>query len=417
MTISPPLDLRQENQRIDTYGAPKTAGSQGTLRTPASTLRYLPARPTSRKLAACLVVLCLLLSACGGGSDEPSAVASVDASSDTAAASTSSAAPEAATPEQPSDESEESAPSAGGSGPIDDLLGIPVMDEGEFNDYLIDVISEGERLTAECMLAEGFEYTPETPAVIGPSAENNTDTRDYAEQLGFGFIASFEASTFDGTTTLPLNELYIASLSEGERDAYSEALFGVVIKDEDDFIQQFGEDSLTAGTGCKALAIEELGAVFAVMEEFTPQAEDVFFQFDSDPRIVESNETYSQCMADAGYSVPSRDEVRELVWPQLEPLWEGEAMFVELEEQPERYDTSGIWSQFLSGDTFGPHPPLTAEGQAIVDEVKAFEIALALASFDCYEPLAEAEMAVQLEYEQKLVDSIGGEISERLGDD
>lgn len=301
------------------------------------------------------------------------------------------------------------------------MLGIPVMDEGAFNDFLIDVISEGERRTAECMLAEGFEYTPDTPKVNGPSASGNTDSREYAEQVGFGIISGFEAETFDGTATPPPNQEYIASLSAGERDAYAIALFGAVpgeagpggeIEDED-----FNDGFPSAGTGCKALAIAELGEVFAVMEEFTPQAEEVFEQWDADVRQLDLNETWSQCMADAGYITSDREEARELIWPRLEELFDGEGMFDEDGFVEPQYDTNSIWSEFLSGSTFGPHPPMTPKGQALLDEIGEFERAVAVASFDCREPLRDAERELQLEYEQILVDNIGGEIGARLGDD
>lgn len=386
-------------------------------------------RPSSKALVALIAALCLVLSACSSASSDNS---SDNGASEEGAGESRSAGTPAATPEQPQqepptetpdnepeDEPDEAEPnpSAGGSGPIDNMLGIPVMDEGAFNDYLIDVIGEGERLTAECMLAEGFEYTPERPTINGPSAEGNTDSREYAEQVGFGIVAAFEAATFDGTTTLPPNEVYIASLTDGEREAYGQALFGAAVTDEASFIEQFGDGFPTAGEGCKALAIDELSGVFAVMQEFTPQAEDVFNQFSADPRIQESEATWSDCMADAGYLARNRAEAPELIWPQFETVFEGDAMFVELEEQPQRYDTSGIWASFLSGSNFGPHPPLTAEGQAAIDEIAEFETAVAVASFDCYEPLREAEMEIQLEYEQALVDQIGDQIGDQLGSD
>lgn len=344
-----------------------------------------------RKLFGLTFIL-LLLSACG--SSEPTTVAGTSV-------------------EKPA--ADEQASTAGGSSPVDAMLGIPVMDEGAFNDFLIGVIAQGERRTAECMLAAGFDYTPETPAINGPSASENTDSREYAEQNGFGIVAAFEAATFDDAAPRPPNQKYIASLSDGESDAYQMALFGEPTREE-----EFDEDGgfPSVGTGCKALAIEELGAVFAVMDEFGPAAEDIFEQLDADPRMLQTNKTWSQCMAEAGYVASNRNEVRdELIWQRLEPVFDGDDIYVESDADLERFDTSGVWSEFLSGDTFGAHPPLTVEGQALIDEVGAFERAVAVASFDCHDPLREAELEVQREYEQLVVDRIGGDIAARLGDD
>jgi hypothetical protein len=307
------------------------------------------------------------------------------------------------------------------------MLGIPVMDEGAFNDFLIDVISEGERRTAECMIGEGFEYTPETPTIDGPSAAGNTDTREYAEQRGFGIVAAFEAATLDTSTPLPPNQVYLATLTEGERDAYQMALFGEIPGEErpgEEGDGQEGSDTNdgfpSAGTGCKALAIDELGEVFAVMDEFGPAAEEIFIQFDSDMRMLELNETWSACMADAGYLAAERNSVQEIVWTRLDELFQGrdiETFFEESDVDPELYETESVWSDFLSGNSFSPHPPLTAEGQAIADELAAYEVDVAVTNFDCYEPLRETEMAVQLEYEELLVANLGDEIGARLGDD
>ena len=349
-------------------------------------------RMMKRNLLTSTLTVVLLLAACG--ESEPTANAAETSAEETMVAA--------------------SAAGDSGSSPIDAMLGIPVMDEGAFNDYLIGVISEGERRTAECMLAAGFEYTPETPAINGPSAEANRDSREYAERNGFGIVAAFEAATYDAAAPLPPNQLYVANLSDGERQAYELALFGPVadeaFEDEDGFP--------SVGTGCKALAIEEVSEVFAVMDEFGPAAEEIFDQLQADPRMVESAETWSECMADLGYVVSDRNEVRDqLIWSQLEPVFSRDDLYVETDTEVEPIGGESIWAGFLSGDSFGPHPPFTAEGQALVDEMAEFERAAAVASFDCYEPLREAEDAIQREYELRLVEELGDAIGERLGED
>lgn len=123
-------------------------------------------------------------------------------------------------------------------------------------------------------------------------------------------------------------------------------------------------------------------------------------------------------MAEAGYVASVRDEAVELLFVMIEPIvQQGDAIYVDDPDfNPELYEAGNDWAEFLSGNTFSPHPPLTAEATSQVDEVAAFEIELALTDYDCYEPLRENERAILLEYEQLLVDNIGGEVTERLGE-
>jgi len=301
--------------------------------------------------------------------------------------------------------------SESGDSPIEAMLGVPIMDDGAMNDHMADLLTEGERRTAECMLAEGFEYTPVVVGGTGPSALDATDDREFAKQHGFGVVAGFDAAEFEGSAPTDRNAEYVATLDVPEREAYEMALYGELTEDAmfDGGFPQFD--------GCKAKAITELETLFGIFEEFDAPAQNIFDQFDADPRLIDLYATWSRCMAEAGFTNASNpNEVRELVFERMSMVVEREDAYqpVDIEPDDRTFDPRKDWSMFLSGDFFGPHPPLTDQARADLDEVAEFERDLALTHVECYEPLEEEELAIQREYEQRLVDEIGSEVQARL---
>ena len=108
--------------------------------------------------------LLMLLAACGGsGSD------------DTAEPTTAA--------EQPAGVQASAGPTAVplGDSPIDNMIGVPIMDEAAMNEFR----------TAECMLAEGFEYSPVVPSsqIASTNSGGADSDREFATQRGFGIIA------------------------------------------------------------------------------------------------------------------------------------------------------------------------------------------------------------------------------------
>ncbi|MBK0420777.1 hypothetical protein JD292_01600 [Leucobacter sp. CSA2] len=97
-----------------------------------------------------------------------------------------------------------------------------------------------EELVAKCMAKEGFEYKPDPTnhSTISPpdGAAEDVDwtSVEFAEKYGYGFVDSPYLSQTNPESTSPseqeewvdVNEDYVASLSEKQREAYYEALHG-----------------------------------------------------------------------------------------------------------------------------------------------------------------------------------------------
>lgn len=322
--------------------------------------------------------------------------------------------------------------------PIDNMIGVPVMDELAMNDYVLDVLREGEFKTAECMLASGFEYSPVLPNASTPSADEvgPNSAEDYAKSRGFGIVAQFNESQFDpADPPVHPNQTYRASLSEAEYDAYEVALYGSVSDEQSDFDNVAGSDSAAgsdsdsdtgqgeddgfpgATGGCKALASEELFSLFTVLDEFTPDADAVFDAWFADPRVLESNQQWLACMNEEGFTIddPDPENVREEIFDRLDSIMRSvDFGALQGDASPPRSDPRDNSTQFLSGDYFGPVPKLDPASQAKIDELGTYEIELATANVACKAPRLESDLEIQYEYEQQLVDSIGPALSQRL---
>lgn len=350
-----------------------------------------------RSLGAVLCALALLAGACGGSSG--------GTSSEVAAAGSTA---EPATADAPATSSE---PSEATESPLADLLGIPFNDDDAAEQYFNDLGRQAEIKIAECMLAQGFEYQVVDYSQID-ALDNNTDfdSREFAEEYGFGvasnpFEESFEA--FEAFTDP--NQEYVESLTEGERDAYQGALSGELPDFSSDDAQGFQP------SGCQGNAFEEVFAFGQVFEQFGDQFEEIEQAFEADPRIVGATTGWSSCMSEAGHNFNDQEGAEDDVRRRYNSIVASPDAFSE-------GDGSGDSGSVVFGDSgdtedfvFGPQS-LNPEFQAQVDELAVEERAIALASWDCNEPLRAIEDDVRVEYEQRFVDQNGAAIREALGE-
>lgn len=164
-----------------------------------------------------------------------------------------------------------------------------------------------EELVAACMAEAGFEYHPlvEQPTYVHISKALPV-TLDVAEELGYGI--TIEAGG-PGTGTQAWwaprqesqaerdNRVYVESLSPAARAEYERALMG----EPSAGLQE--EFDLATDAGCTGRAYTEVGRAFrppefaAVIEAM----DQVYWQVEDDPRVIEAQRAWRTCMADAGY--------------------------------------------------------------------------------------------------------------------
>lgn len=335
---------------------------------------------------AMLCALALLASACGGGSTDSTDVVAGDDASESSDAGTTSTSSE---------------PAEVVESPIADLLGIPLGDDGAAQDYFNDLGRQAEILVAECMLAQGFEYQVVDYSQFDSFDANiDFESREFAEEYGFGIASDPFGESFEAFEAFEdPNQAFVETLTEGEREAYEMALIGELPESEEDF------QSFEPG-GCQGEAFEQVFAFGRVFEEFGDAFEEIEAAFEADPRIVGASTGWAGCMSEAGHSYSDPDSA-EFDIRQRHSAIVQDSFAVPIPLDAEEDEVVGV--------PFGPDA-LDPETQALVDELAVEERSVALASWECNEPLRAIEDEVRIEYEQRFVDQNGAAIREALGE-
>lgn len=336
------------------------------------------ARPATALVAA--LVAALVLGACGGGDDAG------DAATATTVAS-----------------------------PLAALLGFSTdpADQEAQQQRFIDQEREVQQQVAECMRAEGFEYTPQDPAAfMGASPFDDDlpyDSREWAEKYGFGMstTAELEGGAFAPTTppTDP-NQAYVESLSETERAAYERALYGDMV----DFDPSATPDTMVTmppPSGCDGKARTETDVSSAFYTEFNDELEELYRAMENDPDIVAAQTTWSSCMAEEGYTYAGIDEMYQEASEKMNELYGMESSLTS--SPPAGSESDGGDSTMATA--IGAPPAIDEEELA---EAQAWERKVAVANWDCSRELYQVQSRVSAELEQQFIDANRGRIDELL---
>lgn len=270
---------------------------------------------TTRRFAAPVAVatsLVLALAACGGGGSEP----------------TSDGASDDYTP-----------------GPLEKMWSEAY---GDFNvDDSNAQQNRMEQIVAECMAAEGWEYTPvdysQMDDGFGVPVEGEPDgpqwgTKEYAEQIGYG-ISTWEDMggtetaeplpevEGDGPQWVDPNQDYVESLSDTARDEYYAALHGPQPTEEEMNSGEWEYDPQNAG--CYGKASDEVwnaGGNVWEDEKYQGLIEEmnlIYTSLENDPKVAEARSVWTGCMADAGYpGLADTNAAQELIYTELNTYWE-----------------------------------------------------------------------------------------------
>jgi len=231
--------------------------------------------------------------------------------------------------------------------------------------YNEQVHREAEELVARCMAEAGFDYTPDvrTTQEVGGSdtVDYEPDNRDWVAAYGYGMIAGPSEPVEVRPVGPDPNEPYLSSLSQAERDAYDQAMWGMPQLNED------GEYESTWQTaGCRGWAQHELDGVSPQESGEFAQLADAINRFEetssSDPGYAALDAEWSSCMAEAGYGgFQKQQEARESIFAVMDTYYQN-------------YPTDD------SDPDFG-----TPRDSEYVKLARTVEIPLALADLDCRE--------------------------------
>lgn len=400
------------------------------------------------KLMILIAIFAMAASACGSSAtvataavdDEATENAESIASSDTDTADVDAAADEDVTSDEPLEY----------ESPLFDMLG---FDPSSFEDIDWEQAERDRQLLVqECMVNQGFEYTPVDFGSVmffdgGNELDEEWGTLAFAEKYGLGISTLFEqelgsAADFqDVEVPNDPNDAYLEFLSDSEREAWQAALYGSQPELFDFVDQETGEpinpetnepytnEEMDAfwqnyePTGCEnagfdgGFGSEETKLIDSFFDEFTDVFEGMEEQLENDPRIVELTDNWVRCMADKSYSFTAPEDVWREVERRMEPIrsavWGGD-MFgpAAFDMTPEDMEamTEEELDEFFS-DFQPPAPEITSETQAMLDAVIAYEIPLAVADFGCQQGSERVYMEVQKEIELRFIEENQGEIT------
>jgi hypothetical protein len=168
-----------------------------------------------------------------------------------------------------------------------------------------------EELIAQCMTEEGFEYTPnirDASSVTAAEGEEwDPESRKWVAQYGYGIINYPGRDDADsGEQVVDANADYVASLSESERTAFDEALYGPVPAEEETPAEDEAAEWDWTAAGCLGWAeheLEQSGQLPAMPEAHEPlmQAVNEFYEnLSSSPELTEIDAEWASCMTGAG---------------------------------------------------------------------------------------------------------------------
>ncbi len=183
-----------------------------------------------------------------------------------------------------------------------------------------------EAAIQSCMAEQGFEYTPSADG--GDVFVGEFDDGDFTERFGYGVstLAGGAIGEFGlgaGAVEDP-NQSYVQSLTDSQRSAYYEALYGALpdgtTSSGTTFSGGVGDASGGDGSsfvfgrsgGCTAAANLEVYGEEQPLS-FTPdlfeQMQEISAQVEADTRVLEAWGSWASCMADAGYPYSDDEEI------------------------------------------------------------------------------------------------------------
>lgn len=194
-----------------------------------------------------------------------------------------------------------------------------------------------EDIVAECMVEQGFEYTPFVDMGWSSSSgdEWKPDDREWVAQWGYGAAKSpgMNDAPDPEEQVVDPNQEYVQSLSESEMMAFYEALYGPQ-PTEDELNEDGSYDYNWETAGCQGFAEHEVSGDNPMeSDEHKPLMDSInefYMQMQSTPELADIDAAWADCMADAGYSgFTTQYDAQESIYTELNSYYEGVTEFIE----------------------------------------------------------------------------------------
>jgi hypothetical protein len=347
-------------------------------------------------------LLMALVAACGGGAGSESPE---EGSADTGTSE----------PEATSDDGETLA----------DFFGYGNDDPAAAQAEYEDEEARRQELIRTCMAKEGFDYIPAMPPegsfqVMGPENEE-----ERVRTQGFGITTWYgNEDQFDpGIEWEDPNQATIEAMSDSEREAYYAALYGTEEEQMEgattETDPETGEEYTVVegfGAGCEGEASEEIygdqAATQDLWEQLQPDMETMYERVQADPRIVEANQEWSGCMAEAGFDYENRDTMFQTIFEdfqqRLDEIIGPQGGYADPFEGWSEEDIQAFFEEKTEDEIDAFFQQAQEEAQANIDQdalaaLQQEEIDLAVADFECGKGYNELYQEVAADYEADFI--------------
>ncbi|PSK92400.1 hypothetical protein CLV30_13216 [Haloactinopolyspora alba] len=270
------------------------------------------------------------------------------------------------------------------------MMSVTAVGANELTDEQKQQMRQVEEKVAQCMRDRGFDYVPASPESEGESEFEKAyslDPADFAAEYGYGITTLDRGSGDDGDSKDP-NQKIREELSASARKAYDKALWGEDVQVLEDgggvaIRATPGGDggSGTGQQGCRMKASEQVrgdsgprmgGPGAGEFEGLFQDIASLTERINSDPRVVEAQQGWSDCMAAAGhdgFEVPS--DARKAVMDRAA-------------------DVPGLGMTMPTGPGSGSPDDGSAESsaeqdvdEAEIEKIREYEIDVATADHEC----------------------------------
>lgn len=325
--------------------------------------------------------------------------------------------------------------------PIMDFLGVDTaldFNSEESEAQFAEQANVAEEKIAQCMREEGFEYTPVDQSSFISFSEGEDGlpwgSREWAEKYGFGITTQrfsqsevgpdllgwddTEMQEFDEQTDP--NQAYVESLSQVERDAYYEALYGNEPELPIDATEADYEEAYEnwEPTGCQAEAWGDEGFFGgpeqAFYEEFGDDIDDLYERLEADPRVAEHKSKVAACMAEKGLDYSGDME-------ELYNYFEDKMTGIGPDYSQDPFEAAGLDPETMTEEEIDAfyeeafNVELSDADKETLGALQAEEIELATAVWDCDGSDLQLEILfseIRVEYENEFL----AENADRLGE-
>ena len=355
-----------------------------------------------------VVVLALVLAACGAGSTEDTGPVEEPVAGDAGEVS--------ATTESSVDPVTETTAAGSGEDEPETLaayLGYDLDDPDASAARAMEEQRRVEENIARCMAEEGFEYVP----AVRPMSSSSFafDEEEFARERGFGITTWYgqeDPFGFEDNDWVDPNDAILEALSESEREAYHETLYGPGAYHSGSPGESIVE-IVDSGEGCRQRAYEEVyGARDEVWEQLGPKFEELTQRLFADPRFQEASDRWAVCMADRGYPYGSIEQMYEEVYQDFqsrldEIIGEGGGFVNPFEGWTEE-EIEAFLAERSEEEISDFYDQAQQQGMQDIDQealaaLQQEERDLAVAAFECQQELEDVLDELRQEYEGRFI--------------